>query len=220
MSTNPPENVVEVASHSLLAVGDGVWFASVVWKVIELFEYDGSPGLTIERRYHWSPNGGWLGSYVRRETHLFPDLRQDFRPLFSSANATSLSVGAKGKPMDKRPHAPDCFCYKCEAEQFSAARAAKEKADDRLALTDCSAWRDPENDPPTKTGKILIWIEGIGPSIVNVEERWMCYWNGNDETEPTAPHEWDWWMEISPPNAIALAPATLEPESTRDVMAG
>lgn len=41
----------------------------------------------------------------------------------------------KGKPMDKRPHAPNCFCYKCEAEQFSAARAAKEKADDRLALT-------------------------------------------------------------------------------------
>jgi hypothetical protein len=40
--------------------------------------------------------------------------------------------------MDKRPHAPDCFCYKCEAEQFSAARAAKEKADDRLALTACS----------------------------------------------------------------------------------
>jgi hypothetical protein len=86
MSTNPPENVVEVASHALLAVGDGVWFAGVVWKVTELFEYDGSPGLTIERRYQWSPNGGWLGSYVRRETHLFPDLRQDFRPLFSSAN--------------------------------------------------------------------------------------------------------------------------------------
>ena len=68
----------------------------------------------------------------------------------------------------------------------------------------CSAWRDPETDPPAKTGKILIWIEGIGPSIVNVEERWMCYWNGNDETEPTAPYEWDWWMEISPPNAESI----------------
>jgi hypothetical protein len=80
---------------------------------------------------------------------------------------------------------------------------AEEDADDRLARTPCSAWRDPETDPPTKTGKILIWIEGIGPSIVNVEERWMCYWNGNDETEPTAPHEWDWWMEISPPNVTS-----------------
>jgi hypothetical protein len=39
----------------------------------------------------------------------------------------------KGKPMDKRPHAPDCFCYKCEAEQFSAARAAKDEACSRLA---------------------------------------------------------------------------------------
>ena len=107
--------------------------------------------------------------------------------------------------MDKRPHATDCFCYKCEAEQFSAARAAKDEADERLARTACSAWLDPETDPPTKTGKILIWIEGIGPSIVNVEERWMCYWNGNDETEPTAPHEWDWWMEISPPNDPAMA---------------
>jgi hypothetical protein len=41
--------------------------------------------------------------------------------------------------MDKRPHAPDCLCYKCEAEQFSAARAAKDKADERLARTACSA---------------------------------------------------------------------------------
>ena len=69
-----------------------------------------------------------------------------------------------------------------------------------LAAMPCSAWRDPLTDAPTNTGKILIWIEGIGPSIVNVEERWMCYWNSNHETDPTAPHEWDWWMEISPPN--------------------
>lgn len=40
--------------------------------------------------------------------------------------------------MDRRPHAPDCFCYKCEAEQFSAARAAKDEADERLARTACS----------------------------------------------------------------------------------
>ena len=40
--------------------------------------------------------------------------------------------------MDKRPHAPDCFCYKCEAEQFSAARAAKDEAEERLARTACS----------------------------------------------------------------------------------
>ena len=63
-----------------------------------------------------------------------------------------------------------------------------------------SAWRDPKTDPPTSTGKILIWVEGVGPAIVNVEERWMCYWNGNDESEPTAPHEWDWWCEIPAPS--------------------
>jgi hypothetical protein len=42
------------------------------------------------------------------------------------------------KPMDKRPHAPDCFCYKCEAEQFSAARAAKEEAEARRSAATCS----------------------------------------------------------------------------------
>ena len=39
---------------------------------------------------------------------------------------------------DERPHAPDCFCYKCEAEQFSVALAAKDEADERLARTACS----------------------------------------------------------------------------------
>lgn len=62
-----------------------------------------------------------------------------------------------------------------------------------------SEWRDPEKNPPTKTGKILVWIDGVGPSLVNVEERWMCFWNGHDETEPTDPSEWDKWCEIYSP---------------------
>ncbi len=61
------------------------------------------------------------------------------------------------------------------------------------------AWRNPQTDPPTKTGKILVWCDG-GPAIVNVEERWMCFWNGHDETEATDPSEWIAWGEISEPN--------------------
>lgn len=62
------------------------------------------------------------------------------------------------------------------------------------------AWRDPQSDPPTMTGKILVWINDVGPAIVNVEERRMCFWDGHDETEPTDPREWDKWREILPPN--------------------
>ena len=61
-------------------------------------------------------------------------------------------------------------------------------------------WRDPKKEHPTKTGKILVWIEGVGPRIVNVEERWMCFWDGHDETEPTDPGEWTAWIKISEPN--------------------
>lgn len=56
--------------------------------------------------------------------------------------------------------------------------------------------RDPETDPPTKTGKILVLAKGGGPAIVNVEERWMCFWDGENETEATCPDEWTAWMEI------------------------
>lgn len=83
----------------------------------------------------------------------------------------------------------------------------KEKVCDALELVilqelkkiSLSEWKDPEKNPPTKTGKILVWINGVGPSIVNVEERWMCFWNGHDETEPTDPSEWDKWCEIYSP---------------------
>jgi hypothetical protein len=61
-------------------------------------------------------------------------------------------------------------------------------------------WRNPLTDPPTQTGKILVWLADIGPAIVNVEERWMCFWNGHDETGPTSPDEWTAWREILPPN--------------------
>lgn len=71
----------------------------------------------------------------------------------------------------------------------------------KYAITNIK-WRDPLMDPPTETGKILVWINGCGPSLVNVEERWMCYWDGQDETDPTSPDEWDAWCEISPPNNI------------------
>ena len=67
-------------------------------------------------------------------------------------------------------------------------------------------WRNPLTDPPTQTGKILVWMDGIGPALVNVEERWMCFWNGHDETEPTSPDEWTAWREILPPNARSDAP--------------
>lgn len=69
----------------------------------------------------------------------------------------------------------------------------------RVAEEKCG-WRNPLSDPPTKTGKILVWLADIGPAIVNVEERWMCLWNGHDETEPTSPDEWTAWREILPPN--------------------
>ena len=72
----------------------------------------------------------------------------------------------------------------------------------RAAEKLCS-WRDPKTDPPTRTGKILVWVDGRGPAIVNVEERWMCFWDGHDETEPTDPSEWGKWREILLPNAVA-----------------
>jgi hypothetical protein len=68
-----------------------------------------------------------------------------------------------------------------------------------------NGWRDPQTDPPTQTGKILVWLDGVGPAIVNVEERWMCFWDGHDETEPTDPEEWTAWKEILPPNDKELA---------------
>ena len=43
-------------------------------------------------------------------------------------------------------------------------------------------------------------MDGVGPAMVNVEERWMRLWNGHDETEPTSPDEWTAWREILPPN--------------------
>jgi hypothetical protein len=69
----------------------------------------------------------------------------------------------------------------------------------RAAEKLCS-WRDPKTDPPTSTGKILVWVDDRGPAIVNVEESWMCFWDGHDETEPTDPHEWKAWREIYSPN--------------------
>ncbi len=50
------------------------------------------------------------------------------------------------------------------------------------------------------TGKILVWVPGVGPLLVNVEERWMSYWNGYDETEAASPDEWEAWSEIKKPN--------------------
>ena len=64
-----------------------------------------------------------------------------------------------------------------------------------------SAWRDPETDPPTMTGRILVWIAGIGPHLVNVSDMSYHFWDGQDDTEMTSPDEWGWWTEISPPNA-------------------
>jgi hypothetical protein len=60
-------------------------------------------------------------------------------------------------------------------------------------------WRNADTDPPTQTGKILVWINGAGPAVVNVEERWMAYFNGGEEIGPTDPGDWDWWCEIQSP---------------------
>ena len=73
-------------------------------------------------------------------------------------------------------------------------------------------WRNPLTDPPTQTGKILVWMDGIGPAMVNVEERWMCFWDGHDETESTSPDEWTAWREILPPNVRPLATPPLTPQ--------
>lgn len=77
----------------------------------------------------------------------------------------------------------------------------------------CSAWRDPSTDPPMMTGRILVWIAGIGPHLVNVSEMSFHFWDGQDDTEMTAPDEWDWWTEISPPNAIGDATAVTDSEN-------
>lgn len=63
-----------------------------------------------------------------------------------------------------------------------------------------SDWRDPQIDPPTTTGKILVWVRGAGPAIVTVEERGMAYWDGNNETNPADPDEWEAWANIYAPN--------------------
>lgn len=60
-------------------------------------------------------------------------------------------------------------------------------------------WRDPNISPPMKTGIILVWVRGCGPALVNIEERWMSYWDGQDETDPASPDEWESWCEINPP---------------------
>ena len=78
--------------------------------------------------------------------------------------------------------------------------ALKQHTDSGSDDSPCSAWRDPQTDPPTKTGKILVWLREYGPAIVNVEERWMSYWDGFDETDMTDPDEWQAWREICPPN--------------------
>lgn len=78
----------------------------------------------------------------------------------------------------------------------------KPESEATLAAPSGSAWRNPETDPPTTTGKILVWIRGNGPAIVNVEERWMSYWDGDDETTPADPDEWEAWADINTPNNI------------------
>jgi hypothetical protein len=110
-----------------------------------------------------------------------------------------------------KPMPADYLCPSCHrhhhSESWCAPPAVKEQAPSPLDAAACSAWRDPKTDPPTKTGKILVWLHGVGPSLVNVEERWMAYWNGHDETCPTEPDEWDLWAEINKPDVDVLAPA-------------
>jgi len=65
----------------------------------------------------------------------------------------------------------------------------------------CSAieWRDPEGDPPKVTGTILVITWDFRPALVNIEERWMCYTDGFDETEAAMWDEWRAWAEIPLP---------------------
>jgi hypothetical protein len=93
---------------------------------------------------------------------------------------------------------------------------AKEQGYGPLDAAACSAWRDPKTDPPTKTGKILVWLHGVGPSLVNVEERWMAYWNGHDETCPTDPDEWDLWAEINKADDPGMAAGAAVPPLKSD----
>jgi hypothetical protein len=50
------------------------------------------------------------------------------------------------------------------------------------------------------TGRILVWLDGIGPHLVNVSEMSFHFWDGQDDTEMTTPDEWEAWAEIAPPN--------------------
>jgi hypothetical protein len=114
---------------------------------------------------------------------------------------------------------PPATCSRC-GEPYSSfshrCGAAKEEASSPLDAAACSAWRDPKTDPPTKTGKILVWLQGVGPSLVNVEERWMAYWNGHDETCPTDPDEWDLWAEINKPDDLGMAAGAAAPPLKSD----
>jgi len=94
----------------------------------------------------------------------------------------------------------------CRGKDKCQKQVESDTAKGPLDGATCSAWRDPKTDPPTKTGKILVWLHGVGPALVNVEERRMAYWNGHDETCPADPDEWDLWAEINTPNAETIHP--------------
>jgi hypothetical protein len=60
-------------------------------------------------------------------------------------------------------------------------------------------WRDPADDPPELTGVILVLLRDMSPALVDVEESYMSYTDGVEETDPASADDWLAWAEIPLP---------------------
>lgn len=60
-------------------------------------------------------------------------------------------------------------------------------------------YRNPKTDPPEVTGVILVLMHDFRPALVNVDEGYMAYTDGENDTEPASPCEWRCWAEIPLP---------------------
>lgn len=65
-------------------------------------------------------------------------------------------------------------------------------------------WRDPITDPPDITGTILVLSHDYRPALVDVEEHYMTYTDGWEDTDPAEPEDWRAWAEIPLPTLPLL----------------
>lgn len=96
--------------------------------------------------------------------------------------------------MTDRPHHIDCFCYACEEWDRTMARAAKEKADDRLARMDCS-----ESFVPAPESLWLVIVE-CRYNVVSVCASGRGFYIPGQEPCWEFSHVSEWIAEIDPAN--------------------